>query len=126
MLAAVSDYVPAFKQEGKLKKEMLGESWSLEMKQNRDILSSINKEGITVVGFKAEMDKQNALTNATNMLKNKNLDGVCLNILEDSNSFGGDTNAFEFITETAQKSIPTDEKLSLALSLLTHAKALQE
>ena len=34
MAAAVSDYVPLHPQNGKLKKEMLGESWNIAMKRN--------------------------------------------------------------------------------------------
>lgn len=126
MTAAVSDYVPAFKQEGKLKKDILGETWSLEMKKNIDILSNIDKDGISVVGFKAEMDAINATLNATNMLKNKNLDAVCLNVLKDSNSFGSDSNEIEFITENSTNHIPSDTKLSVAFEILKSAKKIQE
>lgn len=126
MAAAVSDYVPAFKQEGKLKKDILGESWSLEMKQNIDILSNIDKEGISVVGFKTEMDASNATLNAKNMLKNKKLDAVCLNVLKDSNSFGSDSNEIEFITNNGTNLIPSDNKLSVAFEVLNNAKKIQE
>jgi len=124
MAAAVSDYVPQYKQEGKLKKEMLGESWSLNLKQNIDILSSLNKDGIVTVGFKAEMDKEKALANAKNMLQKKNLDGVCLNILNDSSSFGTQTNAIQFIKKDGIDSYPEDEKLSLSIKILQSAKEL--
>lgn len=53
MAAAVSDYVPSFEQVGKLKKESLGGNWELRLKENVDILSSIDKDGIVSVGFKA-------------------------------------------------------------------------
>ena len=68
MVAAISDYVPSFPQEGKLKKEMIGTSWNLELKQNMDILKSLDKEGIISIGFKAEMDENVASSNATSML----------------------------------------------------------
>ncbi len=124
MAAAISDYIPEFVQEGKLKKEMLGKSWELKLKQNIDILDSINKEGIITVGFKAEMDAENALANASKMLGNKNIDAVCLNILKDSSSFGTDTNKIEFITSTKIASLPHAEKLSVAFDILEHAKSL--
>jgi len=126
MAAAVSDYIPAFTQEGKLKKEMLGESFDLKLKQNVDILSSINKEGICVVGFKAEMDAQNALQNARNMLQKKSLNAVCLNLLTDSKSFGSQTNSVEFITKNGEHSIPKDDKLSVAFRILNYAKEIEE
>ncbi|MDH4943799.1 bifunctional phosphopantothenoylcysteine decarboxylase/phosphopantothenate--cysteine ligase CoaBC [Sulfurimonas sp. C5] len=125
MAAAVSDYVPAFVQSGKLKKEMLGDEWSIEMKKNVDILSSIDKDGIKVIGFKAEMDEQNAKTNATNMLNSKSIDAVCLNILKNSSSFGTDTNEIEFIIQNKSVMIPKDSKLNVAFEILNNAKELE-
>lgn len=124
MAAAVSDYVPEFTQNGKLKKDILGESWELKLKKNIDILKSINKEGITTVGFKAEMDAKSALSNASSMLENKGIDAVCLNILKDSSSFGTDTNAIEFLTNDSQESITQNDKLSVSFAILNHAKSL--
>jgi len=97
MVAAVSDYLPSYPQEGKLKKELIGTLWNLELKQNMDILKSLDKEEIVSIGFKAEMDETTAMNSATKMLENKNLDGVCLNILNDENSFGSDNNNIELI-----------------------------
>ena len=97
MVAAVSDYVPAYTQNGKLKKELIGTSWHVELKQNMDILKSLDKEGIISIGFKAEMDQTTAFNSATRMLENKNLDGVCLNILNEENSFGSENNTIELI-----------------------------
>jgi len=126
MAAAVSDYIPAFAQDGKLKKDVLGEKWELGLKQNVDILSSIDKTGITVIGFKAEMDKSNANLNAINMLKNKNLDGVCMNLLKDSSSFGTETNSIEFITADSSTLIPESDKLTLSFVILKNAKEIKE
>lgn len=125
MAAAVSDYVPEFTQDTKLKKELLGESWQLSLKQNVDILSTINKEGIITIGFKAEMDKDNGMQNAQKMLKNKNLDGVCLNILQNAASFGSNTNEIEFLTNATQVHIPQQSKLDVAMQILDNAKDLE-
>jgi phosphopantothenoylcysteine decarboxylase/phosphopantothenate--cysteine ligase len=122
MAAAVSDYVPKFAQEGKLKKDTLGDEWDLKLTKNMDILASIDKTDIATVGFKAEMDAENAHKNATNMLDNKELDAVCLNILQDSNSFGSDTNKVEFIKAGNIESIAHADKLSVAFEILEHAK----
>ena len=51
--------------------------------QNIDILKSLDKEGIYSIGFKAEMDETTALNSATSMIEKKNLDGVCLNIINE-------------------------------------------
>lgn len=117
MVAAVSDYVPAFPQDGKLKKELIGTSWTLELKQNMDILKSLDKEGIVSIGFKAEMDETTALNSATRMLKNKNLDGVCLNILNEENSFGSENNNIELILKDSSFEFK-GTKLDVSLNIL--------
>ena len=126
MAAAVSDYVPEFTQDGKLKKEVLGDEWSLKLKKNRDILSSIDKKGISVVGFKAEMDPLSAIDNAGKMLKAKQLDAVCLNILKNAASFGSESNTIEFITKEEVNSIAKNDKLSVSFEIVDLAKELQE
>jgi len=125
MAAAVSDYIPAFAQDGKLKKDILGEKWDLSLKQNIDILNSIDKDGLITVGFKAEMDELNAFSNATNMLENKNLNAVCLNVLRDSSSFGSDTNSIEFISTNDKVSIANNDKLSVAFEIVKNSKDLE-
>jgi len=122
MAAAVSDYVPKFAQEGKLKKDTLGDEWDLKLSKNIDILDSIDKTDINTVGFKAEMDSENAHKNATSMIDNKELDAVCLNILQDSSSFGSDTNKVEFIKADKIESIAYADKLTVAFEILEHAK----
>ncbi len=103
---------------------MLGEKFKLSLTQNIDILSSLNKEGIVTVAFKAEMDEENAVANASKMIDAKNIDAVCLNILKDSSSFGTDENKIEFIKAGNIESIPQADKLSLSFEILNHAKDL--
>jgi len=126
MAAAVSDYIPVYEQSGKLKKEMLGDEWELKLKKNRDILASIDKEGITTIGFKAEMDQENAKDNAKKMLDAKKLDAVCLNILTNSKSFGTTENQIDFITKKELIELPKQDKLSLSFDIVESAKQLQE
>lgn len=117
MVAAVSDYLPSSPQEGKLKKELLGTTWNLELIQNMDILKSLDKEEIVTIGFKAEMDELTALNNATKMLENKNLDGVCLNILNEKNSFGSENNEIELILKDSFFEFK-GSKLDISLEIL--------
>lgn len=124
MTAAVSDYIPSSVQDGKLKKNDLGEKWSLELKQNDDLLSCIDKEGIQTIGFKAEMDASVGLNNAKAMLEKKSLQAVCYNLLNDSSSFGTDDNALEFITKETQTTLSSKDKLSLSLELIDLCKSL--
>ena len=126
MAAAVSDYIPSTTNEGKLKKDSIGQEWQLKLTKNRDILALIDKKDITVVGFKAEMDAENAKKNATNMLDKKSIDAVCLNLLKDSRSFGTDTNEVEFITKDTSVLIPSAQKLDIAFEILKNASKLQE
>jgi phosphopantothenoylcysteine decarboxylase / phosphopantothenate---cysteine ligase len=121
MVAAVSDYVPSFPQEGKLKKEMIGTSWNLELKQNMDILNSLDKDGLISVGFKAEMDENLASSNASSMLEKKNLDAVCLNIINEENNFGSDNNSIELILKNNSYEFK-GSKLDISLEILEKMK----
>jgi len=117
MAAAVSDYRPKFPQRGKLKKEMLGESWSLELVQNRDILASLNKEGIFSVAFKAETDEERALENAKRARKTKEVDAICLNNIA-KHPFGSEENELTLITQGMEQKLPAGDKLSVAFALI--------
>ena len=121
MVAAVSDYIPTFPQDGKMKKDMIGPSWDLNLKQNIDILSSLDKSEMITIGFKAEMDEVSALNNASTMLEKKNLDGVCLNILGEDNTFGSDTNDIELILKKSSYQFK-GSKLDVSLDILGKLK----
>ena len=126
MAAAVSDYTPKFPQEGKLKKEQLGDEWTLVLKRNEDILKTIDKNKIVSIGFKAEKDEEKALENAKNMLVEKNLDAVCLNVLKENNDFGSDLNEIDFITKSGVKKLSLKEKLLISFEILEEAKRLDD
>ncbi|WP_428027190.1 bifunctional phosphopantothenoylcysteine decarboxylase/phosphopantothenate--cysteine ligase CoaBC [Arcobacter sp.] len=117
MVAAVSDYVPLYPQNGKLKKSMIGEKWDLELKQNIDILSSLDRNDIYTIGFKAEMDKKVAYENAQNMKTQKNIDAVCLNIIDENNSFGSNSNKIELIINDKTMSFDGN-KFDISLEIL--------
>ncbi|MGE4473343.1 MAG: bifunctional phosphopantothenoylcysteine decarboxylase/phosphopantothenate--cysteine ligase CoaBC [Sulfuricurvum sp.] len=124
MAAAVSDYIPEHPQNGKLKKEMIGEHWNIPMKQNVDLLATCDKEGIKTVAFKAETDPSVATENAQNLLKRKGADAVCLNIIDETNPFGSNTNRIDFITAHENTPLPKNDKLTLSLALLEKAEKL--
>lgn len=118
MAAAVSDYRVKYPQDGKLKKEMIGDVWSLELVKNDDILASLDKSDIVSIGFKAEMDEVNGKVSAKNMLTVKNLDGVCLNYVN-QNEFGSDDNEIIFMTGDSEVLLKKSDKLSVSFNLLT-------
>ena len=124
MAAAVSDYRPAYPQSGKLKKDSLGETWRLELVKNPDILATLDKTGIKTVAFKAEMDAEAALENAQKALREKGVDAVALNILENSRSFGSDTNTVTLVAEEKITEIPQAAKVDVAMTILENLKAL--
>lgn len=122
MAAAVSDYRTKSSKKGKLKKRDLGETWDLKLVQNEEILGSI--KGIKKIGFKAEFDKSSALMNAKNMLKDKNLDAVCLNILGEDVNFSSENSRISFITKNDIKEFELQDKLSIGLKIANASKRL--
>jgi len=99
--AAVSDYRPLVRASEKIKKKDAG--LKIELTKTKDILASLGKEkkGQFLVGFALETN--NELENAIGKLKNKNLDLIVLNSLNDEGAgFKKDTNKVTIID--------TDEK----------------
>ncbi|WP_139453436.1 bifunctional phosphopantothenoylcysteine decarboxylase/phosphopantothenate--cysteine ligase CoaBC [Campylobacter armoricus] len=116
MAAAVSDFIPkAFK--GKIKKNEHLNGLDLKLKLNEDILKNLDFKG-KKIGFKMEFDMQNALENAKKSLVEKNLDMVCLNILNEKMTFGSDENSICFITKDSisQSFKQNKEKLGFILA----------
>jgi len=124
MASAVSDFTPKFPQIGKIKKSDIGDSWSIELKQNPDILQEINKDGITTIAFKAEMDSEHGFANAKELLERKSVDGVCYNLLRDSQSFGTDDNSIIFITQENSIDLGKSDKLTLSFKILNESQKL--
>ena len=120
MNAAVSDYKPAKKFDKKLKKEtdLLKE---VKLVLNKDILkelSDVKSDKQILVGFALETD--NEVNNAKLKLKNKNLDAIVMNSLNDDGSgFDSDTNQVTFITELISKKINLNSKSVVAHEILT-------
>ena len=121
MAAAVSDFVPLNAKSGKIKKT--GQNLLLELTQNIDILSSI-KLKCKKIGFKMEMDEKIALKNAKQMLDNKGLDAVCLNILDEKNYFGSEQNEIEFISKNASTHLALNHKMQIATQIVELSKRL--
>jgi phosphopantothenoylcysteine decarboxylase/phosphopantothenate--cysteine ligase len=125
MSAAVADFTPKFPQIGKIKKSDIGDNWTLELKQNLDILSTIDKRGLTTIAFKAEMDNKNGFNNAKSILKRKSIDAVCYNLLRGSESFGTDNNNITFITDNNSIDLGYSDKLSLSFKILDESKKIE-
>lgn len=121
MCAAVSDFVPKTKFEGKIKKT--GSNLVLELKENIDILKNI-KIKCKKIGFKLETDKKTAKQNAKKMLISKNLDAVCLNILDKSVKFGSQNTQICFITKNGEVLSELAPKSEIAAQIAQLAKEI--
>ena len=124
MAAAVADFTPKYPQVGKIKKSDIGSEWSIELKQTTDILKTINKDGLTTIAFKAEMDEENGFLNAKSLIENKNVDGVCYNLLKDSKSFGTTEHSITFITPTTSIDLGRGSKVDLSFKILDESQKL--
>jgi phosphopantothenoylcysteine decarboxylase/phosphopantothenate--cysteine ligase len=97
MAAAVADFTPAVKADCKIKKE--NAAAVLELKPTIDILGEMGskkKKNQLLIGFALETN--NERTNAQKKLKNKNLDFIVLNSMNDEGAgFNSDTNKITII-----------------------------
>ncbi|MCB0804463.1 MAG: bifunctional phosphopantothenoylcysteine decarboxylase/phosphopantothenate--cysteine ligase CoaBC [Bacteroidales bacterium] len=118
MSAAVADFTPVSKQSKKIKEK--NKVINLELKPTTDILKTLGaqkKQGQIVIGFALETDDE--LENASRKLKNKNLDLIVLNSLQDKNAgFGHNTNKVTFINKAGRtKSFALKTKKEVAIDL---------
>ena len=98
MSAAVADYEPKNPALNKIKKQ--DQEISIQLKKTPDILKALakSKKKQIVIGFALETD--NETQNALIKIKNKNLDAIVLNSLNDKGAgFGHDTNKVTFINK---------------------------
>lgn len=103
MAAAVADFTPESRVEGKMKRGK--SSLSITLTPTKDIaayLGSIKKKNQTLVGFALEAADEH--TNALKKLREKNLDFIVLNSLNDPNAgFNVDTNKVCIIDRTGRE-----------------------
>jgi phosphopantothenoylcysteine decarboxylase / phosphopantothenate---cysteine ligase len=102
MAAAVADYTPKIPSGEKIKKS--GQALKLDLTATRDILKELGrakKHGQVVVGF--ALETSDGMANAAKKLKEKNLDFIVLNSLEDKGAgFGSDTNKVTILSKSGQ------------------------
>ncbi|EAI5453467.1 bifunctional phosphopantothenoylcysteine decarboxylase/phosphopantothenate--cysteine ligase CoaBC [Campylobacter jejuni] len=122
MTAAVSDFIPQ-SVKGKIKKNEHLQGLNLHLSLNEDLLKICKFQG-KKIGFKMEFDSQNALENAKKSLKDKQLDMVCLNIIDQKNYFGSDQNELYFITLNNENKSTLQSKEKLAFELVKWCEKL--
>ena len=119
MAAAVGDYRPVRRISGKHKK---GESLTLELAANRDVLASVAglKSGKIFVGFAVEV--KDAVGNARKKVKAKGLDFVVLN---SPASFGAERAEFTFVfSDGSVRPLGTTAKSAMAGEILDAVERL--
>ena len=95
MAAAVADYRPAVIAESKIKKDLVGDRFTLEMVKNPDILATLAeacRPGQVIVGFAAEteQDAEVLLALGRTKIARKGCDLLVLNRVGWSEGFGAD------------------------------------
>ena len=119
MSAAVSDFKPVKSFNNKIKKSS-SKFNKIDLVKNKDILkdlSSIKKENQKIIGF--ALETKNEFDNAKNKLKNKNLDAIVLNSLNDFGAgFNNNTNKISFITSNSIKDFDLKNKIYVAKDIL--------
>ena len=100
MAAAISDYTPKSYSNKKIKKESESKVFTIDLKKTNDILYNLGKlkKDQLLIGF--ALENNNEIKNAKKKLKEKNLDIIVLNSLNDEGAaFGHDTNKVTIIDD---------------------------
>ena len=100
MAAAISDYTPKSYSNKKIKKESESKVFTIDLKKTNDILYNLGKlkKDQLLIGF--ALENKNEIKNAKKKLKEKNLDIIVLNSLNDEGAaFGHDTNKVTIIDD---------------------------
>jgi phosphopantothenoylcysteine decarboxylase/phosphopantothenate--cysteine ligase len=117
--AAVADFAPMLVSSGKLKKEQLGEDWSIALRRTPDILAWLGdhrRPDQFLVGFALETD--NAEDNARAKLDRKKCDLVVLNRANQPDSgFAGDRNTITLVSRTGLRALQPMSKRECARRL---------
>ena len=120
MSAAVADFAPAAKANGKIKKENIGDEMIIRLKKTKDILAELsatkNKNQI-VVGF--ALESENEIDNGIKKLQRKKCDMIVVNSTSKPDSgFDGEKNTITIITATGNsRSFPPMLKSACAVEI---------
>jgi phosphopantothenoylcysteine decarboxylase/phosphopantothenate--cysteine ligase len=103
--AAVADFTPAHPHKGKLKKQDVGDSLTIELTKTQDILGTLGAmkhNGQTLVGF--ALESSNAEEYGWNKLREKRCDMIVVNAANKPQSgFRGDDNTITILTRTGER-----------------------
>lgn len=123
MTAAVSDFIPN-KVKGKISKDDVDGVLTLNFRKNEDIISKVTTPGVKKIGFKLEVKQNSSVDLAKKALKDKGLDAICLNILNDVLTFGSENTKIRFITKDENIETIEGSKQNVAFELAELIKRL--
>ena len=122
MAAAISDWKPTVASLEKIKK-VGANTLNLELTKTEDVIASINGSKLIKVGFAAETE--NLVQNAKIKLKEKNLDFVVANQINQENPvFGAETNKVVFIDKHGEEDLPEIPKYDIGHLILDRLKTM--
>ncbi len=121
LAAAVSDYKPAVKHKGKIKKNNAPKKLAIELVQTKDILLELGNQKRTnqiLVGFALESDDE--IQNGIKKHKEKKCDLIVINSLNQAQKvFGSDNNTITLISKDgSRRDYPTLTKRECATLIL--------
>ena len=122
--AAVSDYKSTIIHNKKIKKK--SDDLNLALNKTEDILKTLGQRKKNQVLFGFALETDNEIDNAKKKLKDKNLDAIILNSLNDKGAgFGFDTNKITIIDNKLNiKKYPLMSKKELSKIIVKHATNL--
>ena len=120
LCAAVADFTPKVTADKKIKRK--GDNLTLELQPTQDIaaaLGAVKREGQVMVGFALETNDE--LDNARKKLKEKNLDFIVMNSLQDKGAgFRVDTNKVTIIDQQGLTAYDTKSKREVAEDIIEY------
>ena len=120
LCAAVADFTPKVTADKKIKRK--GDNLTLELQPTQDIaaaLGAVKREGQVMVGFALETNDE--LDNARKKLKEKNLDFIVMNSLQDKGAgFRVDTNKVTIIDRQGLTAYDTKSKREVAEDIIEY------
>ena len=127
MAAAVADYRPAERLDGKRPKDMA--AWELSLAPTLDVLSVLGarrRNGQVLVGFAAEAS-EDGLERARGKLSNKGVDLVVYNdVSRDDIGFDAVENEVVLVSATGERQVPRAPKEEIAAAIVDEIEQLLE
>lgn len=127
--AAVADFTPKEKYNGKIKKETTQDSFTIELVKTKDILAECGKKKTSsqlLIGF--ALESSNEIENGFKKMQSKNCDMVIVNSANKPNSgFSGDINTITVLTKDGKfKAFPAMTKDLCSIEILKEISEIKK